>query len=187
MSGYQYRSTYLDSFVPHSISLRNSLPSNITSACSCLSSKLYILLGKHESVHTLQPAWPAQLVTYIARRYCYHMHLLSCLLCRTSIFNSETMLEWCWQRGRERTAHWESRWKKLLHCTIYALLPHSCLPHNIIHSPSYWLRWITSVLSQTISLAHQKMEVLCPTSNFQWVRETAAVQLDILKQFSCNG
>ena len=43
MSGYQYRSTYLDSFVPHSISLWNSLPSNITSARSVLYSKLFLL------------------------------------------------------------------------------------------------------------------------------------------------
>jgi len=29
----------------------------------------------------------------------------------------------CWDSGRK------------MHCTAYALLPHSCLPHNILHSP----------------------------------------------------
>ena len=88
--------------------------------------------------HTLrlvQLAQPAQLVTCIVCHYCYHMFCLSsieqiCSTVRTRLSDADT------DRGGGKGWPLRLRTNDPLHCTAYALLPRSPLPHNVLHSPS---------------------------------------------------
>ena len=64
--------------------------------------------------------------------YCHHVCLLSCPIPSPS--SSKSVQQWShtWKTPTD----WEGRMNELPHCATYSLLPHSCSPHNVLHSPS---------------------------------------------------